>query len=111
LVKRISLAVCTVFIMSNSLQILSLVIKVPLSFKEMWEDSCPERSELIENIREKSPVMYFKVETGLIGQSHDFFENEPYGFDKKWVDERINDFAMFVSWMLLKNDLVLYKKV
>lgn len=97
--------------MSNSLQILSLVIKVPLSFKEMWEDSCSERSELIENIRKKGPVMYFKIETGLIGKSHDFFEDEPYGFDKQWIDERINDFTVFVSWMFLKNDLVLHEKV
>lgn len=77
----------------------------------MWEDSCSERSELIENIGKKSPVMDFKVETCLIGKSHDFFEDEPYRFDKQWIDERINDFTVFVSWMLLKNDLVLNKKV
>lgn len=77
----------------------------------MWKDSCSERSEFIEYIRKKSPVMNFKIEACLIGKSHDFFENEPYRFDKKRIDEGINDFTMFVSRMFLKNNLVLDKKV
>lgn len=77
----------------------------------MWEYSSSKRSELIEDIRKKSPVMDFKVETGFIGKSHDFFKDESDRFNEKWIDERIDDFSMFVSGMLLKNDLILNKEV
>ena len=77
----------------------------------MWKDPHSKRSKLIENIRKKCPVMNFKIQTGLISKPHDFFENKPNRLDEKWIDERIDNFTMFVSRMLFKNNLILDKEV
>ena len=45
--------------------------------------------------------MHFKVETSFVCQSHDLFENKPDIFDEKRIDEGIDYFSMFVSWMLI----------
>lgn len=97
--------------MGYSLEILSLIAEIPFSFEEMREYSCSERSKLVENIRKQSSVMYLEVETGFIGKSHNLFENKPHRFDKEWIDKRVNDFCVFISGMLIKNDLVLNEKV
>lgn len=55
--------------------------------------------------------MDFEIETGFIGESHDFLEDEPDSFDKKRVNKRVNNFPVFVSGMLLQYDLVLNKEM
>lgn len=77
----------------------------------MWEDSGPERCKLIEDIRKKSPVMNFKVETGFVGKSHDFFEYEPDWLDEEWVDKGVDDFSVFVPGVFFQDDLVLNEEV
>lgn len=63
-----------------------MVVKVPFSFKKMWENSGSKRSKFVEDIRKKSSVMNFKIEASFVSESHYFFENESDRFDK----ERIN---------------------
>lgn len=55
--------------------------------------------------------MDFEIKTSLVGESHDFFENEPDRLDEERVDEGVNNFAVLVSGVLLKNNLILDKEV
>lgn len=88
-----------------------MIVKVPFSFKEMWEDSSSKGSELIEDIRKKGSVMNFKVKTCFIGKSHDFFKNKSNRLNEKRVDKRVDDFPVFISGMFFKDNMVLNKKV
>ncbi len=51
--------------------------------------------------------MHFKIEASFIGESHDFLEDKSDCLDEKRIDERVYDFTMLVSWMLIKYYLVL----
>lgn len=88
-----------------------MIVKVPFSFKEMWEDSSSKGSELIEDIRKKGSVMNFEVKTCFIGKSHDFFKNKSNRLNEKRVDKRVDDFPVFISGMLFEDNVILNKKV
>lgn len=55
--------------------------------------------------------MYLKIEAGLISQSHYFLQGKSDILNEERVDERIDDFSMFISWMFIKDNLILHKEV
>ena len=55
--------------------------------------------------------MNFKIQTGFIGQSHDFPKDKPDGFDEERVDQRINNLSMSLPGMFIDNDVVLNEEV
>ena len=65
----------------------------------------------MENIRKKCSIVNFKVEASFVRQPHDLLENESDIFDKERINERIDNFTMFVPRMFIENDMILNKKV
>ena len=85
--------------------------EVPFPLKEMWEHPESKGSELVEDVRQKSPIMYFKVKACFASQSHDFLQDEPNWLNEQRVDQRVNHLRMVLSWVLIQDYVVLNKEM
>lgn len=77
----------------------------------MREDSHSEWSELVKDVRQQGSVMHLEIQASLVGQPHDFLQNETNTFNEEWVDKGVNDLSVLVSWVLFEYDLVLNKEM
>lgn len=55
--------------------------------------------------------MDLEIEASLVGESHNFFQDEPDSLDEKRIDKGVDDFTVLVSRMLFKNNLILNKEM
>jgi hypothetical protein len=65
----------------------------------------------MKDVWKQSSIMNFEVQASFVGQSKNLFQDKSNIFYEKWINKRVNDFPMFISWILVENNMILNKKM